>query len=216
MAKTKKGAKTEIKHHSLFFPIVGTLLILISLVSIYLFLFTPIGIIRDTNSPSSPEQNNEKTTQNNRDTGIKENKTQIYPNIEVKKPEVLIYKIGEIVKFNNANVKVENVVSGTKIEGSEKWSSPCTTETGVLVKVRIYYKNTGNKSAYVSNFILYDSKDREFEAESMPFCIENRIVFTEKLNPGLELTFQSLYEIPKDAVDLKIRLSENIYISLGF
>lgn len=216
MAKTKKKVKRENKFHPLFFPTVGILLILISLVSIYLFLFTPMDFIHDTNIFSFSEQSKEETTQINRDTNIEQEETRIPTDIEMGEPEIEINQIGEIIKFSNASIKVEDVISGTEIKSTSQWRSSCTTETGILVKVRLYYKNTGNEPTYVSNFNLYDSRARKFEAEVMPFCLENQIMFSEKLNPGLELTFESLYEIPKDAKDLKIRLSEYIYISLGF
>lgn len=215
MAKTKKKAKRENKFHPLFLPTVGTLIILISLVSLYIFFFTPLDFIRDTNILSSPEQSMEENSKINKDT-TKQEETRIPPDIEIKEPEIIIHKIGEIVKFGNANIKIEDVISGTEIKSTSQWRSSCTTEAGILVKVKVYYKNTGNEPAYVSNFNLYDSKNRKFEAESMAMCLENQIMFSEKLNPGLELTFESLYELPKDAEDLKLKLSEYIYVSLGF
>ncbi|MDY0097036.1 MAG: DUF4352 domain-containing protein [Candidatus Dojkabacteria bacterium] len=215
MAKSKKTVKRENKFHPLFFSTVGTLLILISLVSIYLFLFTPMNFIRDINIFSSPGQSLEGNYKINKDT-TKQEEARTPQDVEIKEPEIIIHKINEIVKFTNAHIKIEDVISGTEIKSSSQWRSSCTTETGVLVKVRIYYKNTGNEPEYVSNFNLYDSKNRKFKAESMPMCLEKQIMFSEKLNPGLELTFESLYELPNDAEDLKLKLSEYIYVSLGF
>lgn len=202
------------KHSPIFFPTIGTLIILISLISIYLLLFRSdelVSYIKKTPPVVMTKTNESKTDTINSKAKV----FTIPPDAEMQKPEILIYKVGEIVKFSNASIKLEDAVYGTEIKSSLRWMPSCTTETGLLVKIKLYYKNTGNEPSYVSNFNLYDANNRRFEAESSS-CLENQIYFTNKLNPGLELTFESLYEIPKDAKELKLQLSEMIYISLGF
>lgn len=135
---------------------------------------------------------------------------------EYTKPKIEVYNQGEKVIFGNATITLTNTTSGTKIESGTNYSLPCISKNGKLIKVTINFKNTSNESIRVSNFYLFDSENRKFEADNSAFCLEDLIPFSKKLNPGLELTFESLYEIPKDAEGLKLKLSEYIYVSLGF
>lgn len=161
-------------------------------------------------------QYTEEDKQNTTDNISQVPETDLLINESPLEPEIEIFDKGEEIIFSNATITLLEATSGTTIEPDTYYSLPCTSESGKLVKVTINFKNTSQDTIRVSNFFLYDSTNRKFEAENSAFCLENLIPFSTKLNPGLELTYESLYELPKNAEGLKLQLSENRYVSLGF
>lgn len=201
----------------MFIPIVSFLCILIALVNFYHIFTSPeglsLGITDLKTSIIDKICENQITPVITKD----QPKDLIYisKKLEQQKPVIENYEKGEVVQFSNASIKLLDIEKGTQIKSQQEYFSACESNYGILVKVTINYKNISEEPQRVSNFFLYDSLGRKFEATYTGSCLKNQI-FYESINPGLELTFESLYEIPKESKGLKIGLSDSRYILLGF
>lgn len=135
------------------------------------------------------------------------------------------YSVGETVTNGSVEwVVLEAVDLGSTLKATSAYSEDCVSSSGKYIKATVKIKNNANEMRSVSDLPLYDDKERRFVSASGVYnCVDDDVMFLfDNINPGLEETFTSVYEIPLDAQGLALRTSDLTlfgsdykYISLG-
>lgn len=145
------------------------------------------------------------------------------------KPEVKSYGINEDVHVGDVRWKVTEVKDlGNTLKGSASKYPTFTknkTTGGKFVEVTVEVENLGSEMKSASNLNIVDDKGREFihATDVSAWLPEGKEMFVlANLNPNVPQTFTDIYEIPADAVGLKIEVGDlellkdnSVFIELG-
>lgn len=124
--------------------------------------------------------------------------------------------LNEEVRVGDVGWIVTAVKTTDKLESGNEFIEPKTT-TGQFVWVDVIIKNYGSDALTADSSAVHilDSQDREFGAyaESFAYIAEDKQLFLEQINPGLDRTGQIIFEIPKDATGLRLSVGDLDFIS---
>lgn len=175
-----------------------TVIIIVSILG-GLFVFACIGMVviaslMSTTDDSSTKESSATSTSSDSE--------------EAKQEENKNYKIGETVKVGKTEWKILEVKDiGNTLKSDNEFIESKETN-GRFIKVRVYVKNLASEPESISGFALIDSKDQKFDpyTESSMYIPEKEQLFFEQLNPQIGKKMQEIFEVPKEAKNLKIRL----------
>jgi len=145
-------------------------------------------------------------------------------------PTLAIYSVNQNVELGKARwILLSAVDKGSVLKSSESWAPRITEDkntTGKFIEVILEIENIGNETeTFIADPILIDSKEREYKPASrvhmwVPDEYETTI---PELHPGVPKKCMLIYEVAKDATDLKLKVhdisfggSARALISLGF
>ncbi len=134
-------------------------------------------------------------------------------------------ELGESVTVGDVEwVLTEAEDLGSTIKSESQYSDDCVAESGKFIKVTVKLTNNSSDMVSVSDLYLYDSEKREYVSSSdVSSCVEGDLFILDNINPGLSKTFTTVYEVPADSKDFRLKAGnldmfsgEVKYISLGF
>ena len=130
----------------------------------------------------------------------------IEPMIEQKQETpVKTYNIGESINLDYLTYKVHKAESFTKMGTSMMKKE--TNGKFIKLYLSILNKAKETKQIFSPRFTLIDSQDRQFDqAVEATLYIKDFILFGEQLQPGLPLEGAIVFELPKDANNLKLKV----------
>lgn len=123
-----------------------------------------------------------------------------------------IVEIGDMVTVGKFSYKVQKVDQASSV-GSEYYND---TASGIYEIISLTFRNNDNESHYADStmFKLIDDQDRTFSASTSAtsaYAAHNESnqssLFLQQANPGLEIGGVLVFDIPKDASNLKLEVS---------
>jgi len=132
--------------------------------------------------------------------------------------------INEVVTVSEVDwTLLEATDLGAEIPATSEYLDPCVSQSGRFIYVKVKVKNNGSEMKSTVGLNLLDSQKREFISSSDIFsCFDDALFILDNLNPGVELTFIEVYEVPIDATGLRLEVTdlaflgdEKDYIDLG-
>ena len=131
------------------------------------------------------------------------------------KQEAKSYGIKEDVRVGDVRWKVTEVKDrGNTLKGSESKYPSFTKNkatSGKFVQITVEVEKLGSEIKSASNLNIVDEKGREFihATDVSSWLPEGKEMFLlSNLNPNVPQTFTDIYEIPADAVGLKLKVGD--------
>ncbi len=133
------------------------------------------------------------------------------------------YGIGDSVVVGKTTWKVITAKDlGGTLTSSNQFIDPKKT-SGKFVKVTFEVTNNDTSLQSVGNLQIVDNKGREFTpAADVSYFIPNdeSLFILDNINPGITKRYTVIFDIPKDAMGLKLRpggavILKDVYIDLG-
>jgi len=140
-----------------------------------------------------------------------------------------IYSINQDVKVGEVRWKLISIKDRDNILKASESRYPTIakdkTTIGKFIEITMEVENLGTEMKSVSNLDIIDNKNRKFIAASdvSEWIPEDKEMFLlSNLNPNMPQQFTDIYEIPADAIGLKVKVgdlslwgNEKALISLG-
>lgn len=116
------------------------------------------------------------------------------------------YKIGEAAPIGDIEITVKKVENlGNSI--TQSWGDPLTTQ-GRFIRIDFDVENVGTEPLYIGELELVDSQGRTFAESEDRFMALDDIEFLDQLNPNVTESYATLFDVPSDASDLKLKVSD--------
>lgn len=144
-------------------------------------------------------------------------------NLSSATSKTISYKVGEVVPVDKTSWKVVSARNlGDTLSSSNEFIDSKKT-SGKYVKVSFEVTNNDKTLQSVGNVKIIDSQNREFStATDVSFFIpsEESLFIIDNINPGITKKYTVIFDIPKDAVGLKLQpggiiVLKNVFIDLG-
>jgi len=126
-----------------------------------------------------------------------------------------IYSINQNVKVGDVRWRLISVKDRGNILKSYESRYPTIAEdkktTGRFIEITMEVENLGTEMKTVSNLKIVDDRNREFTSSSdvSEWISEGKELFIlSNLNPNMPQQFADIYEVPVDAVGLKIKVGD--------
>ena len=131
------------------------------------------------------------------------------------------FSMGSPVNTGDMEVTVIGAFRGEEIY---RYPGPfidyCRARNGEIVVIEITVKNVSDRPITVDHFPIVDTLNRIFKSTNNIYsCIKSTHVmwFPRDINPGMDTSFVSIYEIPNDkSVEYSIRVSDDKLVELDF
>ena len=125
------------------------------------------------------------------------------------------YSIGQDVKVSEARWKLISVKDRGNILKASESRYPTIAEnkttTGKFIEITMEVENLGTEMRSVFNLDIIDDKNREFipASDVSEWIPEDKEMFLlSNLNPNMPQQFTDIYEIPTDAIGLKVKVGD--------
>lgn len=115
-----------------------------------------------------------------------------------------IYKVGDTVPFATQTFKVNSVTVATSIRENNSYSKPTYAKDGTkFIVINVTVTNTTSTPFSFDDYILYDNKDRQYNAFNDIGDIDNYMAVRD-LEPSIPETGVVVYQVPNDATEFRL------------
>jgi hypothetical protein len=112
---------------------------------------------------------------------------------------------------------------GSSIPSKYSYGSDCKSASGNFISVKVKVKNVGSEGITVYAPKMYDADQNSYDpATNLYNCQTDSLIYTEKINPGIEKTLDVIFEMPKTVTEYKLAVysghygDSNTFISIKF
>jgi len=131
------------------------------------------------------------------------------------KTETEIFDMGNQIAVGNISYVVKSISEKTTLSNS--FDSKTTQGKYLVINIDVTNNDKESRMIDTAMFKLHDSKERVFDPDSTLDMYVNQDLgfFLENLNPGISRNANIVFELPKDAIELKLELTSGFGWSGG-
>lgn len=120
--------------------------------------------------------------------------------------------MGSQINTDDMEVTVISAFRGKEVyEYPGPFVDYCRARKGKIIVLEIDVKNISDKPLTVDHFPIIDTNNRVFESTNNLYsCIESKYImwFPRDINPGMETSFVSIYEVPEDNAGYSLKVTD--------